>query len=72
MLFHTKFCETKPPLLRPRLFNACARCNRLVAVFLAPRVRIKGLAVVSRNARPNVRIYKPMRKKVKLSVMADG
>ena len=47
---------TAMPLNEPTGLNACAKFSRRVEVSLSPSERMKGLAVVSRNANPKVRM----------------
>ena len=63
---------TAMPLSEPMGLKACARLRRRVEVSFEPSERMKGLAVVSRKARPKVRIYSEQQKKVKLCCAAAG
>ena len=47
---------TAIPVSEPMGLNAWARLRRLVDVSFVPRESMKGFAVVSRNARPKVRM----------------
>ena len=63
---------TDIPSNDPIGLKACARFKRLVAVSFEPSERISGLAVVSRKARPNVRMYNDTQKNAKLCCAAAG
>ena len=63
---------TLMPQSEPMGLKACARFSRRVLVCLSPNERMNGLAVVSRNASPKVRIYSDRQKNVKLSMDAAG
>ena len=60
------------PVSEPIGLKDCDRLSRRVEVSLEPSERMKGLAVVSRNARPKVRMYSEKQKKVKLCRAAAG
>ena len=51
---NTKLEATNIPSNDPIGLNACERFKRRVAVSLEPNDKINGLAVVSKNAKPNV------------------
>ena len=63
---------TAIPLSEPIGLNACERLSLLVEVSLLPSERIKGLAVVSKNARPNVRMYNEIQKNENSWLAAAG
>ena len=50
------------PINEPIGLNDWERFNLLVALSFEPKERMKGLAVVSRKARPKVRTYKETQK----------
>ena len=56
----------------PTGLKACARFSRRVDVLLSPNDSIYGLAVVSRNASPKVKMYSDTQKNVKLWHSAAG
>ena len=60
------------PASEPMGLKDWARFSRRVEVSLLPRDRMNGFAVVSRKARPKVRMYSEKQKKVKLCRAAAG
>ena len=69
---NTTILATAIPLRLPTGLKACAKFKRRVAFSLLPNERMNGLAVVSKNARPKVKIYNEKQKKVKLCRAAAG
>ncbi len=63
---------TAIPVSEPIGLKDCERLSRRVEVSFDPSERMKGLAVVSRKARPKVRMYSEKQKKVKLCRAAAG
>ena len=63
---------TLMPQSDPIGLKDCAKLSLRVLVSLSPNDRIKGLAVVSRNAKPKVRIYSDRQKNGKLCSAAAG
>ena len=51
-----KFIATNMPASEPMGLNDCARFRRRVAVSRSPMSKMHGLAVVSRNDKPQVRM----------------
>ena len=60
------------PVSEPTGLKACAMFSRRVLFFFSPNDKMNGLAVVSRKARPKVRIYNAKQKNMKLCCCAAG